>query len=173
MQRLLIHTFLLILALFIAAWLLTPAGVQAPRPPATEALALRAVVPPGNGFAREATVIRRDASGQFHLQAQVNGQEARFLVDTGADVVALTTEEAERLGLHVFTGDFQPIMQTASGVGYGARVTLDRITLGGREFSGIDAVVVEGLQVNLLGQSVLRRLGRVELRGDSMVIEHR
>lgn len=61
-------------------------------------------------------------------------------------------------------------MQTASGVGYGAPVTLDEVEVAGQRLQGVDAVVVRGLATNLLGQSVLRQLGSVELKGDKMVI---
>jgi aspartyl protease family protein len=120
-----------------------------------------------------ATVIRRDASGQFHLTAAVNGEDARFLVDTGADVVALTVDEAERLGITVAAEDFEPMMQTASGVGNGAVVTIETLAIGSSEFHDVQAVVAEGLTVNLLGQSVLRSLGKVEMQGDKMVLRHR
>jgi aspartyl protease family protein len=122
------------------------------------------------GFGSDQTVIARDASGQFHLQAQVDGEDTTFLIDTGADVVALTEADAERLGIEVMPDDFRPIMETASGTGYAARITLDRLALGDDEFDDVDAVVVRGLGTNLLGQSVLRRLGKVELQGDRMVI---
>ena len=52
------------------------------------------------------------------------------------------------------------------------RVQLDRFQLGDEEFHNVDAIVLEGLETNLLGQSLLRRLGKVELRGDHMVIRH-
>lgn len=121
----------------------------------------------GNG---EALVLQRDSSGQFRLTGQVNGDDVTFLVDTGADVVALTVEDAQALGLDIDPEQFEPISRTASGVGYGMPVQLDRIEIGGEEFSDVEAVVIDGLGTNLLGQSVLRRMGRVELRGDEMVI---
>lgn len=118
----------------------------------------------------DALLLRRDRSGQFHLEASVNNNAVKFLVDTGADVLALTEDEAAELNLNVSPGDFQPVMQTASGVGYGAPVTLDEIEVAGMTLRNVDAVVVRGLSVNLLGQSVLRKLGAVVLRGDTMVI---
>lgn len=123
----------------------------------------------GNAYV---TVIRRDSSGQFHTTALVNGQDTRFLVDTGADMVALTEEDAEALGISVDPDSFVPMLQTASGPGYGARVTPDSLALGETEFTQVPAVVVRGLGVNLLGQSVLGKLGKVELQGDEMVIRH-
>ena len=119
----------------------------------------------------QALILRRDDTGQFHVNAQVNGESVRFLVDTGADMVALTPDEAEALGLNV--GEMQPIMQTASGVGYGALVTIEELEVAGTVLHNIDAVVAQDLPVNLLGQSVLSKLGGVELKGDRMVLRPR
>ncbi|MDP3677365.1 MAG: TIGR02281 family clan AA aspartic protease [Novosphingobium sp.] len=118
----------------------------------------------------DAMVLQRDGSGQFHLTAQIDGQDTQFLVDTGADVVALTVEEAERLGYAVDPDKFVPMMQTASGTGNGTVVHLDRLEVAGAEFHDIDAVVLDGLPVNLLGQTILSQLGQVSLEGDRMVI---
>lgn len=119
----------------------------------------------------DALLLRRDDSGQFHLSASVNGGDVRFLVDTGADIVALTEDTAEELGLTI--GEMQPIMQTASGVGYAAPVTLDEVVVAGVTLTNVDAVVAQGLSTNLLGQSVLGKLGSVSLQGDQMVIRPR
>ena len=118
------------------------------------------------------TEIARDQSGQFRLTVRVNGQDARFLVDTGADLVALTVEDARNLGVEFDPEAFEPIGRSASGVAKGAKVQLDRFQLGEVEFHNVDAIIIEGLETNLLGQSLLRRLGKVELRGDRMVIHH-
>ena len=118
----------------------------------------------------DAMVLQRDGSGQFHLTAQVDGQDTQFLVDTGADIVALTVDEAERLGYRVDPASFVPLMQTASGTGNGAIIHLARLEVAGAEFHDIDAVVLDGLPVNLLGQTVLAKLGQVSLEGDRMVI---
>ena len=118
----------------------------------------------------DAMVLQRDGSGQFHIAAQVEGQDTDFLVDTGADIVALTVDEAGRLGHPVDPADFVPMMQTASGTGNGTLIHLDRLEVAGAEFHDIDAVVLDGLGVNLLGQTVLAKLGQVSLEGDRMVI---
>lgn len=119
----------------------------------------------------EAMVLRRDGSGQFHMTATVMNEDVTFLVDTGADVVALTEETADRLGLLPGPEAFQPLMKTASGTGYGAPIVLDSLEIGGEEFRGVEAVVMRGLGTNLMGQSVLGRMEKVEMRGDSMVIQ--
>jgi aspartyl protease family protein len=170
MIRLFAIAFGAILAMMLVAGAIMPEADSASSGPAAPAPAQSASAAVGDV---QALVLRRDGSGQFHVTALVEGQDVRFLVDTGADVVALTIDEAEQLGLPVDPGSFQPMMQTASGVGYGAPVTIDSLEVGGQEFRGVPAVVVEGLTVNLLGQSVLRQLGKVELSGDRMVIRPR
>ena len=144
-----------------------------PRPSAAPVAIASASAKPENKSATEALLLRRDATGQFHIEASVNGAPVEFLVDTGADLVALTEDAAMNLGLNVSEGDFQPVMQTASGVGYGAQVRLDELEVAGERLREVDAVVVKGLTVNLLGQSVLRQLGSVQLQGDSMIIHGR
>ncbi len=170
MQRLVVPTLILVFVMLVGGQFLRSSAEgmheQQPRPPSAAAAE-------PSGFAAAETVLERDSSGQFLLEARVNGEEAQFIVDTGADIVALAPAEAERLGIDVAADDYQPILRTASGVGKGAPVRLDRFELGEEELRDVGAVVVEGLGVNLLGQSVLRRLGRVELQGDRMVIEHR
>ena len=167
--------------IFLAAiggfvWIAFSPHDEAPAKPRVTGAAV-AMVGPGappqvsrSGGFDDAMVLQRDGSGQFHLTAQVDGQDTQFLVDTGADIVALTVDEAERLGYRVDPASFVPLMQTASGTGNGAIIHLDRLEVAGVEFNDIDAVVLEGLPVNLLGQTVLAKLGQVSLEGDRMVI---
>ncbi len=169
MIRLLCIAFAAIIAMSVLA------TAVAPRRTATTDSPRTVGNPPGAasiqaGGSSEAMVLRRDTSGQFHITGSVRGEETRFLVDTGADLVALTEETADRLGVLPGREEFEPIMQTASGTGMAARIQLESLEVAGSEFRNVDAVVVEGLNTNLLGQSVLRQLGKVELQGDRMVI---
>ncbi len=116
------------------------------------------------------TVIHRDSSGRFSLDAKVNGNDARFLVDTGADIVVLTVATAQSSGVPVDPSSFQPIVQTASGEGRGAKYTVQELEVAGRSFRNVDVVVVEGLDTNLLGQTLISKLGGVSVDGDSMVL---
>lgn len=118
----------------------------------------------------QALALTRDGSGQFHLDAAVNGQSLPFLIDTGADQVALTIESARQAGLYVDPTGFEPVAVGASGPIRGVQVTIGRIEVAGRTLEGVDALVLDGLGTNLLGQSVLRQLDAVEMRGDTMVL---
>lgn len=112
-----------------------------------------------------------DGSGRFHLEALVNGEEARFLVDTGADTIALTTQDAARFGIYLQPEDFQQVVETASGPGSGAAVRIDRMSIAGQDFRDIDAMVIQGLPVNLLGRSLISRLGTLEIHGDRILLK--
>jgi len=164
---------LLVAALFIVGQAIAPL-----HPLGGEAQALAATTasasPTQTGhFAGEPITLMRDGSGQFHLDTKVNGSDTRMLVDTGADTGALTMDDAQKAGIEVDPNRMVPILRTASGQGYGMLVTLDRFEIGDTELHNVGAVVVRDLGVSLLGQTVLSRLGRVELAGDRMVIEQR
>lgn len=119
----------------------------------------------GSGFA-----IDRDTRGEFHIQAIVNNQPLRLLVDTGADGLALSEADANTLGIAPDPARYAQIVTTAAGPGYGAHVHVDRLEVAGRDLGPSDAVVVRGLGTSLMGRSVLRRLGPVTLSGDRLVI---
>ncbi len=165
MARLLALTFAFILALSGAALWLKNERAK----PALQQARSSAPIAAKSGTNSHDTEITRDGSGQFHLNAVVNGEDARFLLDTGADMVALTVEEAERLGIEIDRESFRPVAQTASGPGYGATIRIERIQIAGQEFRDVDAIVINGLGTNLLGQSLLKRLGRMEMENDKMV----
>jgi aspartyl protease family protein len=116
------------------------------------------------------TLITRDDNGHFFAHAEVNGEPVRFIVDTGADMVALTVEDARRAGVQFSPAQFQPIGKSASGVALGQSVMLDSIVLDGKRVTGVKAAVVDGLEVSLLGQSYLSKLQSVEMHGDSMTL---
>jgi aspartyl protease family protein len=139
----------------------SPAPPQAP----AEAAAAR-VEPAGNGLARRE--IARSADGHFYLDAQVNGARIRFLVDTGASIVALTPADAQRAGIALPTA-----RATAIGAGGAVEVmpvTIDRIAIGPLEARAVPGAVARELPVSLLGQSFLSRVGTVEISGDKMVL---
>ena len=142
--------------------------------PAREvAVPLAAAQPTEPAGETDALMLKRDGSGQFRVAANVNNVEVTFLVDTGADLIALTEAEAQNVGLTVPESAFKPVMQTASGIGYGAMVHIDTIEVAGTTLRDVEAVVVRDLSVNLLGQTALRQMGGIELNRDTMVIRPR
>jgi aspartyl protease family protein len=118
---------------------------------------------------REITLNRR-ADGHFYIDGLVNGTEAHFLIDTGASHVALTMDDAKRLGIDVSPDEMDYVAEGAGGPVRGAVVTLDRVSIGGRVVTNARAMVLDGLSVSLLGQSVLTQLGTLEMNDRQMII---
>jgi len=132
--------------------------------------------PQGNGQAASASVgnglasqeLQRADDGHFYAEAQVNGARIRFLVDTGASVVALTPADAQRAGIALPS-------ERSKAIGAGGEVevmpvTLDRIAIGSLSANQVRGAVAPHLPVSLLGQSFLSQVGSVEIRGDRMVL---
>lgn len=111
---------------------------------------------------------QRGPDGHFYADAQVNGTTIRFLVDTGASIVVLSRQDAQRAGIQL------PATRTmAMGVGGPIEVTpvvLDRVAVGGIEARSVEAAIADETPVSLLGQSYLQRVGSVEIHGDRMVL---
>jgi aspartyl protease family protein len=118
---------------------------------------------PRAGRAPQVTIAANER-GQFMAESLVNGGTIRFLVDTGANVVALPGKEARRLGID-FAKGAKGIAQTANGPAPTYRIKLDSVKIGDIELLNVDAIVLDGggLAVPLLGMSFL---DRVEMRRD-------
>jgi aspartyl protease family protein len=128
-----------------------------------------ALEPVGNGFAR--VTLERAPDSHFYLDMQVNGRPMRFLVDTGASSVALSPSDARRLGLAVGPHDYTGTAQTAAGAAAFAPVRLDSMRAGPLDATDVQAVVLSvETGMPLLGQSFLRRLDEVTVRGDVMTL---
>ncbi|MEA3042153.1 MAG: aspartyl protease family protein [Sphingomonadales bacterium] len=115
-------------------------------------------------------VIDRRSDGHFYTAGLVNGHETGFLIDTGATHIALTMDAAKELGVEVDPSEFGIVGEGAGGAVRGQVVMLDRVSIGGRVVTNAQAMVLEGLRVNLLGQSVLSQLGTLEITRDRLVV---
>lgn len=117
-------------------------------------------------------LIARD-NGHFHTEAEVNGHAIEVMVDTGASVVALTYEDAEKAGIYLDDKDFTHRVSTANGISKVAPVTLGRVTIENITIRNVEAAVCERgkLQTTLLGMSFLSRLDRFDMRSGRLVLE--
>lgn len=116
------------------------------------------------------TTLDRGPGGHFYAHAEVNGMPVHFLIDTGASGVALTTEDAQRLGLPFSPEEFTVVGRGASGPVRGKFVSLNEVRLDGRSVQHVEGAIIEGGEVSLLGQSFLSKMGSIEMSGDQMVI---
>ncbi len=116
------------------------------------------------------TRLRPAPNGHFFATAQVNGQPIRFIVDTGATTVALTVDDARRAGIAVDPSRFEVVGTGASGPVRGHPVTIQTISLDGKEARSLNGAVLEGLEVSLLGQTFLSRFDEVRISGGEMIL---
>ena len=110
--------------------------------------------------------------GHFFARAWINGRQINVMVDTGATGVALTSQDAETVGVFVGANDFTRRSRTANGIVKSAPVVLDSIRIGDIEVDDVQASVSqEGrLHITLLGMTFLGKLSRVEIKGDRLVL---
>lgn len=115
------------------------------------------------------TVLKRSSDGHFYADGYVDGYSCRFLVDTGASIVALTGADAEAMGLSWDQENLRPIGRGASGTVYGVPTRIEKMEVGGLEARDVQAAIIpDGLDVSLLGQSFLSKIDNVEISGDEM-----
>jgi aspartyl protease family protein len=108
--------------------------------------------------------------GHFRANVEIDGRTIPMLVDTGASYVALSAEDADRLGVTPRPSDFTMTMYTANGRAKAAPVRLHAVHVDTLSVYDVDAVVAQPGAMNgsLLGMSFLRRLTRFEAQPDRL-----
>ena len=150
--------FLFVVAVGVVIGLLLPSGTPAP-----------AAAAPGS--ARE-VVLTRGSTGHFFTNAHVNGKPGvKFIVDTGASIVALTMDDAQKLGIPVDPSKFTIIGEGASGAVRGQRVMLDSVDVDGIRVNNVRGVILESSTLSLLGQSFLGSVDQVSIAGDYLSLK--
>jgi aspartyl protease family protein len=117
------------------------------------------------------TLLKRRRDGHFYADAEVNGELVNFVIDTGAFGVVLPVETARRLNIPFDESDFEVIGSGASGPVRGKTITLDRVSVDGKEVRRVEGAIAEGLDQPLLGQTYLSRLSSVEMSGEYMRLQ--
>ncbi|HPG89579.1 MAG TPA: TIGR02281 family clan AA aspartic protease [Hyphomicrobium sp.] len=116
--------------------------------------------------------LRASDYGHFETTAEINGRDVEVMVDTGATMVALTYEDAERAGIYLTPSDFTHQVSTANGVARVAPIQISTISIGNITVRNVRGAVSErgNLHRTLLGMTFLGRLSRVEMRRNDLVL---
>lgn len=119
-----------------------------------------------------AVQIARGRAGEFALHAKINGVKAPMVIDTGATSVVLTWETAKAIGLPIEMLEYSVDLETAGGRTKAARLTIERLAVGGLVEKSVPALVVPRgqLKTNLLGMSFLDRLESWGVRADKLML---
>jgi len=117
--------------------------------------------------------LRISVSGDGHYWAEgtINGTPARFLIDSGASITALSDGTARAAGLNV-GNDGPPItMTTANGKVEVERTSIGTLNIGPIRASDLDAVVSPTFgDVNVIGMNLLSRLKSWGVQDGYMVL---
>jgi aspartyl protease family protein len=155
--------------------------LSAPAPVAAAAPAAEAAVgaadapspalsePQSSGY-REA-LLKADQRGQYAAGVLINGVPVQMLVDTGASQVCVSASTARRLGLSPLRGPRYTI-KTANGVSTASPTILRSLSLDGLYMNDVEALILtpEAGEVNLLGETFLKRLVSVEQRNGMLIL---
>jgi aspartyl protease family protein len=129
---------------------------------------------PAVGSGGEVSVARR-LDGTFGIAGHANDRDLRFIFDTGASMVVLTTESAQVIGIAPGALNYVVPVFTANGRTLAAPVTLDTLRVGSITERRVRALVARPgvLRENLLGMTFLERLASYEVRGNRLVLRGR
>ena len=109
--------------------------------------------------------------GHFWVRGQVNGVDARFLIDSGATTNALSSATARGAGL-VLDDGFPVVLNTANGSVRAQRTRIERLSVGPLGVKNMAAVVSPAFgETNLLGMNFLSSLKSWRVEGRTLVLE--
>jgi len=131
----------------------------------------RAVVVTDPNGVRTLTVAR-SFDGHFNIDANVDGTDVRFLIDTGATGTVLSERDAVRAGIAVDALSFNRPVQTANGLAFEAQTRVDRLEIGPFALRNVGVGVLRNdqLQTSLLGMNVLSRFASLKLEGNRLIL---
>jgi aspartyl protease family protein len=116
--------------------------------------------------------VTRSADGGFYILGQINGAPVRFVIDTGANGVLLSPDDAKRAGMDVDALKYASPAETANGVAFMAPIILPQLEVGEMKLASVTAAVNKApMSSSLLGMAFLRQLDSVEIHGDTLTLK--
>jgi aspartyl protease family protein len=107
--------------------------------------------------------------GHFWVEAKVNGQALRFMVDSGASVTTVSTESAKAAGMPI--GTETTVVSTANGRTRAIKGWADRLQVGPIERTDFPIDINEHDDTNLLGMNFLSSLSSWRVEGNYLVLQ--
>ena len=114
--------------------------------------------------------IRKSADGHFWVNAEVNGHDVRFLVDSGATTTSISSETATRSEI-VPSNGLRVAVGTANGVVQARRGRIARLEIGTIARRDVAVLVAEAFgPVDVLGMNFLSSLSSWGVEGEWLVL---
>lgn len=115
--------------------------------------------------------IATSSDGHFHLEAEVNGQPVDFLIDTGASDIVLSPHDAQAAGYATDTLNYTRTYSTANGIGTGAPVRIENLSIGPITLRDLPASVNSTeMDESLLGMAFLKQFHSFSVEGNTLTI---
>ena len=116
--------------------------------------------------------INKSLDGHFWVDALVNGQTMRFLIDSGASITAVSESAAMSASLNIDQSGFPMVLMTANGPVEARRSNIATLEIGPLRASDLAIVVSPAFGgVNVLGMNFLSQLKSWRVEGDEMILE--
>lgn len=114
------------------------------------------------------------SGGHFITTASINNRSVEVMVDTGASAVALSYEDASRIGLKPRNLKYDVNVSTANGEGKAARVMLREVEIGSVRVQNVEGLVLQegALRGTLLGMSFLGRLRSFKVEDGKLILKN-
>ena len=106
--------------------------------------------------------------GHFWVEASINGQSARFLVDSGASVTTVSSDLARNAGIPM--NGRRWMVETANGAAPVIQASADRLEVGSISRSDFPIDISEREQTNVLGMNFLSSLSGWRVEGSYLVL---
>ncbi len=112
-----------------------------------------------------------DRDGHFWLRGTINGTSARFLVDTGATLTALSPGIADAAQVEPNPMRQVVMLKTANGTVQARIASVTELRIGNIVARDLDAVIAPGLgETNVIGMNLLSRLASWRVEGRTLVL---
>jgi aspartyl protease family protein len=102
--------------------------------------------------------IKQSLDGHFWVDAKLNGEDVRFLVDSGATTTSISGRTARRTGIEP-RGGIPAVVQTANGIVTVERARAERLEVGHIVREDLAVHISDGFgETNVLGMNFLSSL---------------
>ena len=116
--------------------------------------------------------LRPNPNGHYVAEVEIENRRISMMVDTGATTIALTPEDADRIGIRPARFDFTVAVATANGMAKAAPVRLRDVRIGRLLVHDVEALVMppHAMGQSLLGMSFLKKLSGFEVASGTLVL---
>jgi aspartyl protease family protein len=116
------------------------------------------------------TRVRLASDGHFWVEAEMNGERVRFLIDSGATTTSISRETARRVGITPSNG-FPAIVKTANGTVQVQRGRAETLRVGNIQRRNVAVHISEAFgDMNVIGMNFLSSLRSWGVEGRTLIL---